>query len=48
MKGFIPPEITKEDIRQWLTEEDKKTILKLMGYKVVPKDKKLQKNTDDK
>lgn len=39
MKGFIPPEITKEDIRQFLTKEDKKIILELMGYKVVPKDK---------
>ena len=43
MKGLIPPEIKKEDIRQWLTEEDKKVILELMGYKVVSKDKKLQK-----
>lgn len=39
MKGFIPPKVTKEDIRKFLTEEDKKTILELMGYKVVPKDK---------
>lgn len=47
MKGFIPPEITKEDIRQWLTKEDEKTILELMGYKVTPKDKN-QKSIDDK
>lgn len=39
MKGFIPPEITKEDIREFLTKEDYKTILELMGYKVIPKDK---------
>lgn len=39
MKGFIPPEITKEDIRKCLTEEDKKIILRLMGYKVVSKNK---------
>lgn len=48
MKGFVPPEITKEDVMKFLTEEDKKIILEFMGYKVVPKDKKLQKNIDDK
>lgn len=48
MKGFIPPEVTKEDIRQSLTDEDYKTILELMGYKVVPKNKKFQKTVDGK
>lgn len=41
MKGFIPPEVTKEDIRKFLTKDDYKAILELMGYKVVPKNKKL-------
>lgn len=40
MKGFIPPEFTKEDVRKALTKEDCKTILELLGYKVVPKDKR--------
>lgn len=41
MKGFIPPEVTKEDIREFLTKDDYKAILELTGYKVVPKNKKL-------
>lgn len=44
MKGFIAPKFTKEDVRQLLTDEDYKTILELMGYKVVPKNKKVSKN----
>lgn len=44
MKGFTPPEVTKEDIRQSLTDDDYKIILELMGYKVVPKNKKVSKN----
>lgn len=48
MKGFIAPKFTKEDVRQLLTDEDYKTILELMGYKVVPKNKKFQKTVDGK
>ena len=47
MKGFVPPEITKEEVRKGLTKEDRKTILELMGYKVVPKDRKEQKHEND-
>lgn len=39
MKGFTPPSFTKEDVRKLLIKEDCKTILELLGYKVVPKDK---------
>lgn len=40
MKGFIPPKFTKEDVRKALTKEDRKTILEILGYKVIPKDKR--------
>lgn len=46
MKGFIAPKFTKEDVRNLLTVKDYKTILGLMGYKVVPKNKKPQKTID--
>lgn len=37
MKGVTPPKFTKEDVREFLSNKDIKTILELMGYQIVPK-----------
>lgn len=46
MIGFIPPEVTKEDIRNEFSKEDLKEILVNLGYNVVPK-KQFKSNEND-
>lgn len=37
MIGFIPPEVTKEDIRNEFSEKDLKEVLVNLGYKIISK-----------
>lgn len=37
MIGFIPPEVTKEDIKNEFSEEDLKEVLLNLGYKIISK-----------
>lgn len=37
MKEATPPKFTKEDVREFLSDKDIKTILELIGYQIVPK-----------
>lgn len=41
MRGFVPPKFTKEDVRDFLGDKDVKTILRFMGYQIVPKCKNI-------
>jgi|SRR5699024_483590 len=47
MIGFIPPEVTKEDIRNEFSKEDLKEVLVNLGYKLVPKESKFMTISDD-
>lgn len=38
MRGFAAPKFTKEDVRNFLSDEDIKQILEIMGYDVIPKE----------
>lgn len=38
MRGFVAPKFTKEDVRKFLSDEDIKQILEIMGYDIIPKE----------
>lgn len=39
MRDFVAPKFTKEDVRNFLSDEDIKQILEIMGYDIVPKER---------